>query len=177
MTIRVALLRGVNVGGNNKLPMAEFRDLLTGLGFGDVASYIQSGNAVFRAQGTAQEPAMMIRAAIDDRFGFETDVFVLSRDELETALVQNPFAQAGAEPTRLHIFFLQNATKPDMDALQAAAKSGEEFRLSGKVFWFYTPNGMGRSALAAKLPRFFDTPITGRNLRTCQKLLSLAQDL
>ncbi len=176
MQTRIALLRGVNVGGHRKLPMAAFRDLLAGLGFQDVATYIQSGNAVFGAPGQADAVAGQVRAAINHRFGFECEVMVLCLSDLRDALAANPFARATDDPKTLHLFFLARpvATLDDA-ALQNAATKGEQYHLAGQVLYLFTPNGMGRSDLAAKLPRIVGVPMTGRNLRSCQKILDLAQ--
>ncbi|MFV2001886.1 MAG: DUF1697 domain-containing protein [Paracoccaceae bacterium] len=171
----VVLLRAVNVGGNNKLPMAAFRELLSGLQFSDVATYIQSGNAVFRAPGEAAAIGDTIAAAIRARFGFDTDVMMLTLAELRRALAANPFAQAEAEPTTLHLFFLSKP-EPDFDAaaVAAAATRGEQFHLEGRILYFHTPNGMGKSDLARTLPRLIKAPMTGRNLRSCHKLAQMA---
>jgi len=174
----IALLRGVNVGGHKKLPMADFRVLLGGLGFADVATYIQSGNAVFRAPGPSTEIAENIRAAVADQFGFDTDVMVLSQAALENAVAKNPFPQAEQNPTTLHLFFLgAPVAAPDHAALTAAATQGEEFHLDGDIFYFHTPGGMGKSAMAARLSRLIGVPMTGRNLRSCEKVIELARAL
>ena len=78
MAVRIALLRGVNVAGAGKLPMAEFRDMLAGMGFGSVQTYIQSGNAVFDSDLAATRLEATIGDAVEERFGFRRDVFVLS---------------------------------------------------------------------------------------------------
>ena len=176
MTTWIALLRGVNVGGHRKLPMAEFRALLGKLGYQNVATYIQSGNAVFRAEGEAQSLAQEISAAVEARFGFAPDIMMLTAEQLQAALAVNPFPAAEAAPTTLHLFFM-NRPMPvvDLKAMQEAATRGEKFSLGDGVFYFHTPNGMGRSELGGKLTRFIKTPMTGRNLRSCHKILELAQ--
>ena len=178
MNAWIALLRGVNVGGYKKLPMADFRALLGDLGFDKVATYIQSGNAVFRANGTPPEIAAKISASVHDKFGYQVDVFVLSLDDLLNAVGANPFPQAQDNPKSLHLFFLAQPVKtPDVEAMKIHATRGEEFDWSDKVFYFYTPNGFGRSELAAKLGRFIKTSMTGRNLRSCHKIIELAKAL
>lgn len=178
MEVWIVLLRGVNVGGHRKLPMAEFRVALADLGFQDAATYIQSGNAVFRAKGTALQIAKQIGNKIQATFGFEVDVMVLPRRDMQRAVSENPFPQAEAVPTALHLFFgVTGGDGPDLKALKNAATSGEEFRMAGGVFYFYTPNGMGRSDLGGKLGRFFKTPITGRNLRSCHRIIALADTI
>ena len=178
MTVWIALLRGVNVGGHKKLPMAKFRAVLAGLGFQDVVTYIQSGNAVLRTRGEAAKIARMIAVAVADNFGFEADVFVMRRDDLQSAIAQNPYPQAEQDAKTLHLFFLgEPAASFDAIGLQAFATKGEKFQLIGNVFYLYTPNCFGRSDLAAKISRFIKAPMTGRNLRSCQKILELASGI
>lgn len=171
----IALLRGVNVGGHNKLPMAEFRDMLAGQGFRDAKTYIQSGNAVFSSDDPAPKVSNDIAAGIKSRFGFEPRVMVLGATKMQSAIANNPFPQATADPKTLHLFFTaQTFGDLDMDDLQSRAKNGEEVRLLADVLYFYTPNGFGRSDLAAKLPSVVKAPMTGRNLRSCMKISELA---
>ena len=175
MNVWIALLRGVNVGGHNKLPMAEFRAVLSSLGLQEVATYIQSGNAVFRSPETGLDIAEMISRAVSDGFGFAPDVFVLSREDLRAAISQNPYPQASSDPKTLHLFFVPDDHTPINQAeLQVHATKGEAFEKIGHVFYLHTPNGFGRSDLAAKLPRLVKTTMTGRNLRSCQKIAELA---
>ncbi|MEE9388554.1 MAG: DUF1697 domain-containing protein [Paracoccaceae bacterium] len=178
MDIWIALLKGVNVGGNNKLPMADFRAMLMGLGYTDVASYIQSGNGAFRAGGQAADIARTIGEAIEKKFGFRVDVFVLSQADLQNALDANPFPQADADPKTLHLFFLADpAANIDLAGMAELATGGEDFQLINNVLYFYTPNGFGKSLLAGKLARFIKVSMTGRNLRSGQKIMELAQSL
>ncbi len=174
----ITLLKGVNVGGNNKLPMADFRDMLADLGYRDVASYIQSGNGVFRADGTADNLSRAIIDGIEKTFGFRVDVFVMALRDLQNALDSNPFPQADADPKTLHLFFLADpAVDIDLTGMAEFATKGEEFKLIDGVFYFFTPNGFGKSVLAAKLGRFIKVSKTGRNLRSSQKIMELAQSI
>ncbi len=178
MKIWVVLLRGVNVDGHKKLPTAAFRDLLTGLGYLDVATYIQSGNAVFRAAGTGAQISKKIQTAIQDQFGFEAEVIMLRGEQLQDAIAGNPYPQAADAPTTLHLFFLNEPpVAPDFEAMSAAATKADEFQFAGNVFYFHTPNGMGQSDLAGKLGRFIKSPMTGRNLRSCHKIADLVAAL
>lgn len=169
----IILLRGVNVGGHNKLPMADFRDLLTRLGFRDVATYIQSGNAVLSTDDTVM-PAT-ISDAIEERFGFSVDVFSLRREWFEKALAENPFPQALDDPKTLHLVFI-GIGQQSFEAADLAvfATNGEEFRIKDGIIYLFTPNGYGRSKLAEKLPRMIKTTYTARNLRSCLKIAELA---
>ena len=178
MNTWITLLRGVNVGGHKKLPMAEFRGLLGDLGFENVTTYIQSGNAVFRAHGTPSKIAASIGSSLGEKFGFDAEVFVQSLGDFQDAVGANPFPQAEEAPKSLHLFFLAEPVESlDEEAMNNHATRGAAFELTDKVFYLYAPNGFGRSDLAAKLPRFIKTAMTGRNLRSCHKIIELAQAL
>lgn len=168
MPVRVALLRGVNVSGANKLPMAEFRAMLQGLGPGLVETYIQSGNAVFDSTLAAPALEVAIRAAIAARFGFAPDVFVLDAAEITAAATDHPFHWA--EPNRVHVCFLTCVPHPDVTALAALARPGDGWYVAGRRFTLHTPAGYGTSKLAARLPHLLPAQMTARNLRTVAAL-------
>ncbi|WP_343079769.1 DUF1697 domain-containing protein [Ostreiculturibacter nitratireducens] len=178
MTAWVALLRGVNIGGHHKLPMAKLRRVLAELGFEDVATYIQSGNAVFRSGGAAEAIGDAIGEAIAARFGFRPHVFVLRADALHSALARNPFmAEAEADGRKVHFLFLADALPPGtVEALNAVAGQGESARLEGNVLYLHTPEGFGRSALARAATRL-KLPMTGRNARSVAEISAIARGL
>lgn len=171
MAVCVALLRGVNVSGAGKLPMVEFREMLAELGFGAVRTYIQSGNAVFDSDLAAPDLERMIEGAVAKRFGFAPETFVRSAGEIGAALVDHPFA--GADPARVHVFFLRETPEPDAATLHALALPGDGWHIGPRRFTLHTPAGIGRSRLAAKLP--VSGPMTARNLRTIAALAALAR--
>lgn len=168
---RIALLRGVNVSGAGKLPMAEFREMLTGLGLGEVRTYIQSGNAVFESDCPADELEGMIRDGIAARLGFAPETFVLSADEIAEAMTGHPFTDV--DPKLVHVFFLRETPAPDETALKALAQPGDAWHIGPRRFTLHTPGGFGTSKLAEKLPRFLPPPMTARNLRTVAALQAL----
>ena len=177
MTRYVALLRGINVGGNKKVPMAQLRALLERLGFSDVATLIASGNVVF--SGKARAPAQLERqleAAIAEEFGFEVPLVVRTRDELAAAIEANPLPGAEEAPTRFLVFFLSGT--PDRKRLaeiDAEAHLPDEFRLHGRELYARFPNGIGRSKLAVVLGSArLGVTSTARNWSTLTKLLELA---
>ena len=175
MTKWVALLRGVNVGGHNKLPMAGLRTMLEGLGYEDPKTYIQSGNAVFSSGEAVADISNSIRSGILLKFGFQPRVMVLDLASFNAAIRANPYPQASETPNFLHLFFFEKQPNDiDSSALSAWAKNGEEFALLNGVFYFFTPNGFGRSDLAAKLTSIIKEPMTGRNLHSCLKISELA---
>lgn len=186
MATHVALLRGVNVGGR-KFAMADLRAIVEASGHGDVKTYIQSGNVVFTPVGgpaaSDRELAAAIEAGIEERLGLRVGVVVLSREELEQALEADPY-RAQEEPRYVHfIFFAQPpdaAARERVAAAQAevAAKgSRDEATAIGRVLYLHTPDGFGRSELAAVLTKAGKrAPIgTARNRSTVTKLLDLLE--
>ncbi|MEI5521034.1 DUF1697 domain-containing protein [Streptomyces brasiliscabiei] len=182
-TTYAALLRGINVGGNKKVPMADLRTLLTGLGHTGVATYLQSGNAVFTVEhdetSSAAETSLAtgITTAIEHRFGFTVDVLV--RDHAYLAAVRDdcPFPAAELEGRQLHVTYLSET--PDaarFDGIDRPAFLPEEFRIGDRAVYLYAPEGLGRSKLAEALakPRLFKGLIaTSRNWNTVRKLAEL----
>jgi uncharacterized protein (DUF1697 family) len=173
MPVRIALLRGVNVAGAGKLPMAEFRAMLAGLGLGAVRTYIQSGNAVFESELGTEVLEAMIRDAVAAGFGFAPETFVLTAEELGQALGAHPFA--GADGRQVHVVFLRATPSLDEAALRALALPGEGWHVGPRRFTLHTPGGFGRSKLAEKLPRLLPAPMTARNLRSLAALDAMAR--
>lgn len=175
----VVLLRGINVGGHGKLPMAQLRSVLEGLGATDVATYIQSGNVVLR-HGERQ-PARLQKAiaqAVQAVAGFAPEVLVLRAADFRHAVEANPFPDAAKEQEgkALHLSFL--ATKPkafDAERWEANAGPGEAVHWVGKVLYLYAPQGLSRSKLAPKVERWLGVSATSRNWRTVMKLLEMTQ--
>ncbi len=173
----IALLRAVNVGGVASLPTKDLLRLLEKLGLADVRTYIQSGNAVFRADRNkaARLPAKM-RAAIGRKLGFAPEVILLRREDLESAVAANPYPEADAAPASLHLTFLASAPKsPDLAALEKIRKPNERFALKGRVFYLHAPDGAGKSKLVARIERALGVAGTTRNWRTVRKLVELAR--
>ena len=172
----VALFRGINVGGHNRLPMKSLVAILEGLGCTDVKTYIQSGNAVFSSPQSG--PDLLpdeIRHSVKSEHGFEPMVLLLSASALVRARDANPFPEGEAEPKSLHLFFL--ATKPtdiDEGKLEALQNETERYALLDDVFYLYAPDGIGRSKHAASVERCLGVPVTARNWRTVNKMLALA---
>ncbi len=174
MTVWIGLLRAVNVGGHNILPMAELRGALAAAGLAGVKSHVQSGNLVFRSDRLRHELGPLIADTIHAGFGFRPPVLILSVDEVERARDGHPFPQAKAAPTTLQVCF---ADRPLPEATAAFLKSvaapGEDYAFRGKLLWLYLPHGAGRSKLAQRVAAL-PLDITGRNLRTVAALADLA---
>jgi uncharacterized protein (DUF1697 family) len=177
MTTYIALFRGINVGGKNKLPMKDLVATLENVGCQDVATYIQSGNAVFRSgEQDASLLAETIEAAIKERHGFEPRVLLLASEEMETAMRSDPFPEAESEPKTLHLYFLAAAPEhPDLDALEGIKGDRERFVLGDGVFYLHAPDGIGRSKLAANVEKLLGVAVTARNWRTVRKVMEMAQ--
>ncbi|NNG04989.1 MAG: DUF1697 domain-containing protein [Inquilinus sp.] len=175
----IALLRGINVGGRNALPMPALVDRFEGLGLSRVRTHIQSGNAVFH--GPDDEPAALatrIADAIETGHGFRPRVMLLTADELEGAVIGNPFPDAEAEPNKLHLFFLERpAGAADRAGLDAAATASERYVLAERVLYLHAPDGFGRSKLAERAERLLGVPVTARNWRTVHALADMARDV
>ena len=189
MASHVALLRGINVGGKNKVPMAELREVVTSLGHTGVSTYIQSGNVLFTTEETdTAELASALEAAIAGRFGINPAVVVLSRDELARILGANPYRDE-PNPKCVHVAFL--GAEPSQELLDrikaaesaAAAKGGRDtITAIGKALYLHTPDGYGNSELSEVLFRIIGTgtgqhnlAVTARNWSTATTLLSLCE--
>jgi uncharacterized protein (DUF1697 family) len=172
----VALLRGINVGGNNKVPMADLRALAEGLGWQDVQSLIASGNLVFRAEGAPVALAQALRGAMAGAMGVDAAVLVLPRDALRRALDECPFVpDRGAA---VHVFFLFADPVVDWDACRSLRATDEELVVDGRCAWLHAPSGIGRSVLAAKLHKVLTgTDMTARNLNTVRRLVEMLDAL
>lgn len=174
----IALLRGINVGGSKKVPMAQLRTTLERAGFTEVATLLQSGNVVVSsAEKDARKVGKKLEAAIAKEFGFEVDVIVRSRAELEKVIKANPLEGAEEDPSHFLVLFLSEA--PDaakLEKLSALAAASEELALRGRELYAKFPNGLGRSKLAAALtgPKL-GVIATGRNWATVLKLHALAK--
>jgi len=175
MTHYVALLRGINVGGKNSLPMQDLRDILGSLGCENVHTYIQSGNAVFRSAANAESLAEAIKNAIEKRFGFAPLVLLLDAAKFKAIAASNPYPHAEGTPKFLHVWFLTEIPKsPDLEALEHVRAASEKFILLDDAFYLHAPEGIGRSRLAVKVDRCLGVATTARNWRTVSKLLAIS---
>jgi uncharacterized protein (DUF1697 family) len=173
----VALLRGINVGGNNLLPMSDLAAMFAKAGCRDVKTYIQSGNVVFRAQPErAANVGNQIAKAIAARTGMRIPVIVRKAADLRKMVARNPFLSRGADPDELHAMFLgEKPASEKVAALDPKRSPPDQFAVSGSEIYLHCPNGYGRSKLTNA---YFDSKLgtvsTVRNWRTVLKLLDLA---
>lgn len=173
-TTFVALLRGVNVGGRNKLPMAALVEICAAAGARDVTTFIQSGNALFRAApGASAAIAPRIADGIEARFGFRVPVVLRSAAELDGVVANNPYAAADLDT--VHVAFLADVPAAARAAsLDPDRSPGDAFTLRGRDLYLCLPNGVARTKLTnAYLDARLQTVSTLRNWRTVTKLLEL----
>ncbi|MFJ4918592.1 DUF1697 domain-containing protein [Streptomyces sp. NPDC088725] len=180
-TTYAALLRGINVSGRRKVPMAELRELLTGLGHSGVSTLLQSGNAVFTSESDDEASlGAELERAIEERFGFAVDTLVRSAAYLRAVADACPFPAATLEGKQLHVTYFSEPVGPERLApLDPAAYLPEEFRLGDRALYLYAPDGLGRSKLAGALagPGLFKgITATSRNWNTVVKLVELTRD-
>lgn len=178
MNTYIALLRGINVGRKNSLPMKELLALLEDIGARKVRTYIQSGNAVFQsAEENPSQLSKRLAAAIKKRHDYEPYVLIIGLDAIKRAMAENPFPEAEAYPSSLHLGFLASTPKsPDLEKLATLKKESEQFHLSDNVFYLYAPEGVGRSKLAASTEKLLGVPMTDRNWRTVRKVREMAEE-
>jgi uncharacterized protein (DUF1697 family) len=175
---RIALLRGINVGGHNTIPMAGLRELCAGLGWQDVQTYIQSGNLVFNAAAGPQALERDLEGAILERFGLKIAVIVRAASAWAEYMDANPFpAATEREPNFVHMLLSKSPAAPDAaERLQERADAGERVALAGEALWIHYPNGAGRSKLSpALLDRMAGSPVTGRNWKTVLKIAEMVK--
>ena len=178
MTTHLALLRGINLAGHKQVAMADLRGLLTGLGFTDSQSLLQSGNLVFRGGSrTGARLESFLEAAAKTGLRLETDFFVRTAQEWKAIVSRNPFrAEAERDPGHLLVLCLKDApAAADVRALQAAITGPEVVHAEGAHAYIVYPDGVGRSRLTHTLiERKLGTRGTGRNWNTVLKLEALA---
>jgi uncharacterized protein (DUF1697 family) len=169
---QLCLLKGVNVGGKNKLAMSDLRALFESLGHHDVETYIQSGNVVFRPVGRVTADALA--SQITKRFGLTVAVVLRTAAELGKVLGANPFADA--DPGTLHVGFM--ASKPSaasLGQLDFDLHWPDAFAVVGRELYLCLPDGMARTKLPGYLDRRLKVPTTIRNWRTVEKLTEMVQ--
>jgi uncharacterized protein (DUF1697 family) len=171
----VVLLRGVNVGGRGKLAMADLREICTSVGCTDVSTYIQSGNAILDSELSAKQLVAALEPAIGEAVGFTPRVVVRTPSELADAVAANPYHDT--DERFVHIGFMTAApTAKALAELGDVDVSPEGYSVVGREVYLNYVDGAGRSKKLGKVPfeRKLGVGITARNLRTVQKLVSLA---
>lgn len=173
----VALLRGINVGGHNRVAMGDLRSLIEDLGFTDVRTYLNSGNVVFSSRERSNdELATTIADGIETSLKSTVPVIVRSGAELQAIIDRNPFPQHAADHKTLHVtFFGETPDQTLVDAMQDVERGDDDFRVLGDEIYLYYPNKItGAVFMPNGLDKALQVTTTSRNWRTVTKLAELA---
>jgi uncharacterized protein (DUF1697 family) len=169
----IALLRGINVGGHNKIPMAELRDVCSDMSWQDVATYIQSGNILFSANGSMANLEKALTEAIASHFGHRIHVIVRPAAAWPLYIRINPFPEASeSEPNRVMLALSKRPLPPDVaENLNQYTASGELIAQRTDSLWIHYASGSAKSRVTpALLDRLAGSPVTTRNWRTVLKI-------
>ncbi|HLH09520.1 MAG TPA: DUF1697 domain-containing protein [Terriglobales bacterium] len=181
MTIVISMLRGVNLGPHNRVKMEELRALYKSLELENPRTYVQSGNVLFKTrEPDLTKLSVRIKAAIEKRFGINTEVILRTAEEMRTLAAENPFAgRKGIEPSKLLVSFLAN--EPGIEAskrLRELDTAPEELVINGREIFVYYPNGMARPKFQwTKADKILNIPGTGRNWNSVTKMLQIAEEM
>ncbi len=181
MPVLIAMLRGVNVGGHNKIKMDDLRALCESLKFEDPRTYVQSGNVIFRTK-EKNTPALAtkIQDAIERKFGFRPAVILRTAEELRSAIAATPFvASRKLEPGKILVTFLSDEPGSEANATLRGLKNyPEELHLKGRELYIYFPDGAGKSKLPwSQVEKLLKTTGTARNWNSVTKMLAMADEM
>ncbi len=181
MNVFISMLRGVNVGGHNRIKMDALRELYESLKLRDPQTYVQSGNVVFKTkERDAGLLAAHIENGIERSFGFRPAVVVRTASDLRKVIARNPFAtRTGIDPSKLLVTFLANDPEPEgRDKILKIKADPDELRIDGREVYTYFPDGMARPKVPwALIEKTLKTSGTGRNWNSVMKLLEIAEKL
>lgn len=178
MTRQIALLRGINVGGHKKVPMAQLRELLSGHGYEDVRTYVQSGNVVLSGPDVpAAEAERRLEREIEDEFGFPVSVLVRTGEQWRAVVAANPFVEVADDPSRQFVLFLSEPLADERrDAIDPDGFGPDRVVLGEREIHVWAPGGaLESAALKGLAQQKLGVTITARNWRTVEKLLALAE--
>lgn len=174
-TVYLILFRGV--GGKTQLPTKPLKEKLTEAGFENVATYINSGNAVVRSKLSRKKVIETIAKLCREEFGFDKAIFTPPLAEWEDLIARNPFPQATEAPTTVHAALLEKAPKAeDVERIRACAVKGEDIQVIEGVAYLHTPVGFGKSKMAEKFDAWIGVTNTARNWNTVLKLAELGRN-
>jgi uncharacterized protein (DUF1697 family) len=173
----LALLRGINVGGKNALPMKELVQMFSDAGCTGVRTYIQSGNVIFEAPSGAAGIGDTVKAKIEKRHGYRIPVIIRTSEQLLATIRGNPFLKAAVDEKWLHVYFLAHSPNTRAIAtLDPARSAPDAFHVRGQEIYLHLPNGMGQSKLTnAYFDSKLSTTCTARNWATVLKLSEMMQ--
>ena len=172
------LLRGINLGATRRVPMADLREALTEAGYGDVQTYVQSGNVVLSSRKSPDNLGRAVERVIAERFGFDVDVVVRSRDELAAVVATNPLAHVADNPKRYQVSFLDGPLDDTVvERLRALVAEPEALVVEGREVYAWHPEGVARSKLWNALAgKGLGVTATARNWTTVETLLAMADE-
>lgn len=171
MKTYIAILRGINVGGHRKLPMAELREMLSKIGLNNVKTYIQSGNVVFKSESSPEKLEEQIKNEIKKQFDYDVPTMVRTIPFWEKTIQNNPFQDK--DPKKVSFTFLSDTPKEDLEPFSS---ENDEFVVLGSTVHIHCPNGFRNSKLLSNFfEKKFNLQATNRNWNTVNKLLELAK--
>lgn len=173
MTVYVALLGGINVGGRT-LKSAVLREIAEGCGFDDVSTFIQSGNVLLRSSRGVKQVGAQLHDAILEGSGIDTRVAMRTAAQLRKVVATNPFLDRSDDPTKVSVTFLFDGVTPTMSVLDPSEYAPDEVRVVGREAYLHTPNGMGTTRLVPAVMKKLGLVGTTRNWRSTTKLADLA---
>ncbi len=172
---QIALLRAINVGGHNKVPMKALVGTFERLGYTDVQTYIQSGNVAFTASGREAEIVSALERAIAEDFGFSVPVIVRTAEQWRLLARNNPYLAARVDPGQVHIGCLSGVPKAGA-TLDLARSPGDGFTLLGRELYLHLPNGVGKSKFTNDyIERQLGVSVTIRNWNTVKQLVAMSE--
>ena len=178
MNRKIAILRGINVGGKRKILMADLKALCEKLGLENVRTYIQSGNLIFTSDTINSELENNLEKAITDKFGFDVPVIVRSSEELQTSIDKNPFFDGDADIDRLHLTFLkEKPTKENEEKTLTYNYEPDKFKIDGRNVFIFCTGKYHKSKLTNDFfEKKLNTGATTRNWKTVLKLYDLSKN-
>ena len=175
---QIVLLRGINIGANNRIAMPALRELLTGAGLADVRTYVQSGNVVLTSDARPDALARQCEKLIEEAFGLTIPVVTRTRAELAAVVRRDPLGGVAESPKRYQVSFL--SAKPDpavVRTLESLVAGDERFTAIGREFYTWHADGAARSKLWAALAgKRLGVTATARNWTTVTTLLAMADE-
>lgn len=173
----VVLLRGINVGGHNKLPMSDLRTLLTSNGYISVSTYIQSGNILLCSDKNPASINKHIKDLLKNEFDYNIPVITITVNELQKCFEENPYLKKDVDTKFLHVTFLNDAPKTSIiENLNINTYKDDEFLVKGKFVYLHTPDGFAKTKFSnPQFEKQLKTKATTRNWRTVTKLMELSE--
>lgn len=175
MSKYIVLLRGINVGGNNKLPMADLRTLLSINGYKNVVTYIQSGNIILDSTKSVEKTNEHIKTLIKQQFDYVIPVVTLTAEDIKKCFTENPYLKIEDNTKNLHVTFLKNIPEKNLVTnIDINSSNNDSYTISGKTIYLHTPDGYQKTKFSnTQFEKKLNTQATTRNWRTTTKLFEM----